>query len=681
MIDHYRNLDLKFFDHEVAADGERFSVQVEDSPVGAPAFSERVLVPAGLRERLQGLERRAFDGDEAALIAVGTEIGGLLLPPRARGYFASSLSRLQPQQGLRLRIKCSAVELDRMPWEFAYVERGLDDAGAALGRRGFIVGDNRLSIVRYELGSELVAAAEARPGAWRLLAVACEPSDRRDPDNPLQIELELENLRGALGEVKNIEIVGCRPPTRATMQDLLLAGAEIFHFAGHGEFVAAEAPGGASEAYLLLQLDDGRSDQWKVDALAQRLASRGIQLAVLGACRSAQGDAASAWSGIAQSLIRAGIPAVIGMQYTVFDPSAIAFSKMLYRAWARGGELDEAVAEARGAIADLAGTGRDFATPVLYMRAGSMRVPTLQSAQAPAPERPSPAPPDLALTLAQIAQLYDYKLVHDALHSARTGPFSLIQLRCPAFPAGTTAREIAKHARDLRMRLQDVRRVAEQGRCDATLMQEIVEEFDGAIACLEQALAERSFDQLEDALAAFDTLLNTQPARVDTWMMALAKGLMLEPLVDFLRGVGDAADLQVADEMRHCGEQLRKGAAMHTICQSIDNRLSVIRKAAEAQRFREIRRQWKPLSDSLTRILPDWTADGGDRLRKNTLELDRGVAANDQPAAEAVFDDFCGDFDYGFYTVDSDLKQLCGEMKERTATSLAGAGNRRSAGG
>ena len=675
MIDHYANLDLKFFNYEASADGEHFCVQVESSPVGAPAAPEKVRVPPGLQGRLADLERRAFDADEAALIAIGTEIGDLMLPPHARAYFIGSLSKLRPEQGLRLRIKCGAVEIDRIPWEFAYVERGLDGAGVAMGRRGFIAGDTRLSIVRYELGSQLVTPAEGRPGGWRLLAVACEPDDLRDPDNPLQVEQELDNLRGAVADMRGIEVIACSPPTRETMQGLLLDGAEIFHFAGHGEFRKSPAPGGRSEAYLLLKLADGRSDRWDVDALAQRLASRGIQLAVLGACRSGQTDALSPWAGIAPSLIRAGIPAVIGMQYTVFDASAIAFSKMLYRAWARGSEIDEAVAEARSAIADLDGTGRDFATPVLYLRLPSLKVPALRVAEA----RPADPPPDLTGTLAQIAQLYDYKLVHDALHSARTGPFSLIQLRCSEFPAGTTGREIAKHARDLKMRLQDVRRVAEQGRCDATLMQEVVEEFSGAIDSLEKALADKANEQLEDALAAFDTLLNTQPPRVDTWMMSLADGLKLDPLITFLSGLGADADLQAAAEMRHRGEQLRKGAAMHTICQSIDNRLTVIRKAADAQRFREIRRQWKPLSDSLTRILPDWTADGGERLRRNTQELDRGVAANDQPATDAVFDDFCGDFDYGFYTVDSDLKQLCGEIKERTATSLAGAGGRRAA--
>lgn len=669
MISQYIPFDIRLFNHEAGADGEHFCVQVE-SRIGEQATPERVTVPPGFQDRLSLLERRQFDDDDAALIAIGTEIGALMLPPGARAFFHAALSNLREGEGLRLRIKCAEVELDRIPWEFAYVERGLDGAGSAMQRRGFIVGDTRLSIVRYVIGAAFFAPIARRTLGWRLLAVACEPDDLRDPDNPLQIERELGNLRSAVEAAGGIKVTHCQPSTREALQDLLLGGAEIFHFAGHGEFRPAAVAGGQALACLMLQRADGCADEWEVDQLAQRLASKGIQLAMIGACRSAQTDGLNSWAGIAPSLVRAGIPAVIGMQYTVYDASAIAFSKMFYSAWARGCEIDEAVAEARSAIADL-GRGRDFATPVLYMRVPSLRI-DIRVEEPDHEQRDDQDKQRLKQTLAQIAQLYDYKLVHDALHSARMGPFALIQLRCAEYPAGSTAREIAKHARDLKMRLQDVRRVVDQARCDATLMQEIESEFSGAVASLDQALTDRAGEQLEDALAAFDTLLTTQPARVDTWMVALAKGLNLDPLVAFLRGMGADADVQVAEALRHRGERLRKGAAMHSVCQSIDNRLAVIRKAAEAQRFREIRRQWRPLSDALARILPDWTADGGDRLRRNTDELDRGVAANDQPATDAVFDDFCGDFDFGFYTLDSDLKQLCGEMREDTAASFAG---------
>lgn len=676
MFAQYVNLDLKLYGYSRSEEVERFRVLVEHSEVGEQQLADEVAMPLGFREQLVRLERRAFDRDEAALAEIGIELGKMLLPPGARRFFFSSLSRLQPQQGLRLRIKCASVELDGIPWEFAFLERGIDGVDVQLGGRGFIARDTRISIARYELGSQLAVPPRPTRERWRLLAVACEPQDRRDPDNPLQTDHELSNLRDALTDVDSIEIVHCVPATRAALQDVLLDGAEIFHFAGHGEFRRAEG-GARSDAYLLLEQADGRSDPWEVDALAQRLANKGIRIAVLGACKSAQTDGANSWAGIAASLVRAGIPVVIGMQYTVYDASAIAFSKVLYRAWTKVSTIDEAVAEARSAIVDLGPeVGRDFATPVLYMRLANseeldLKPPVRDARPATSPVPPAPPRPsaDLGVVVARVGVLYDYKLVHDALHSARMGPYSLIQLRSTDFPGGSTVREFGNHCRELKMRLQDIRRVAEQGRCDAALMQEIIEEFAGATASLEQALADRDSDRLEDALAAFDTLLGAQPSRVDTWMVALAQQIELGGLIEFLSGLG--VDVQALDEMRHRGERLRKSAAIHTLCQSIDNRLGVIRKAAEAQRFREIRRQWKSLSESLVRVLPDWSPDGSERLRQYTEDLGRSVAASDEPATCAVFEEFCADFDYGFYTVDSDLKQLCGEMKEDTAARMS----------
>lgn len=673
MIDEYLNLDLRLFGHQTLDDGgERFSVQVAASPVGEQAAAEGVLLPPGLRAELARLEARQLD--LAQTIALGQRIADLLLPPAARQFFLSSLARLDPAQGLRLRLRCESVELDGIPWEIAHLERGLGGAGSELGRRGFLVLDTRLSMVRREVCSQLLSPPRRQAERRRLLALMCEPADRRDPLRPLQVEQELAQLRDALQDLPGIELVSCPQATRQALSELLLDGADIFHFAGHGEFRRG-SEGSPAQAYLLLQRDDGRSDEWQVDELALRLASKGIQLALLGACRSAQRDGRSAWAGIAPSLARAGIPAVIGMQYTVFDASAVAFSRRLYRAWARVRTLDEAVAEARGAILDVEGdTGRDFATPVLYLHEagaaeGAKRVVPAPAAAAAAPE---PAADDLSPLLDLLAEVYDYKLVHDALHSIRTREFNLIVLRREEFPGGSTLREFGSHARELRKRLLDVRRVAAQGRCESALMGEIADEFAAALALLDQALQQQATETLEDAIAAFETLLSTQPVRVDTWMNSLAQRLELERMVEFLRSLplSDADTAAAVEELRQLGEKLRQSAMLHSQCQAIDSRLAVIRKSGEPERFREIRRQWKQLAVTLDKVLPLWNPADLEALRSASAQLSAGVAANDEQLAREAFDTLCNDFDYGFYTIDSDFKQLCGRMKEQAEARL-----------
>ncbi len=371
MIDHYANFDLKFFNHEGGADGEHFCVQVENSPVGAPAAPEKVQLAIGLQERLADLEARRFDDDLAALIELGTEIGALMLPPRARDYFTSSLSRLRPDQGLRPAHQVRrGPSSTASPGRFAYVERGLDDAGTAMGRRGFIANDTRLSIVRYQLGSQLVTPAEGRPGGWRLLAVACEPDDVRDPDNPLQVEQELDNLRDAVADMRGIEVVACHPPTRETMQGLLLDGAEIFHFAGHGEF-----PQGTGRGRPFRGLSAPEAGRRTLRPLGRRRA------------RAAPGQPRHPARHAGRLPLRpdrcdqllGGHRAVAdprrhpgGDRHAVHGPSTPARSRSrrcLYRAWARG-QRDRRGGGPRRAARSPTSTApaRDFATPVLYLR-------------------------------------------------------------------------------------------------------------------------------------------------------------------------------------------------------------------------------------------------------------------------------------------------------------------------
>jgi hypothetical protein len=668
MLASYLNFDLRLFDHEALPDGsERLRVQVADSPIGELADAETVTLPADLRPRLGALERRELDG--AAMVALGGELGAALLPPTARGIFQMSMARLAPSQGLRLRLRCEAVALDALPWEVAHVSFGA--GAAAADRRDFLVLNTRLSLVRREVCVQPLNPAQRSGAGRRLVALMCEPADRRDPARPLEVERELAQLREALSAVDGIELAPCGPGTRQALADLLTGGADVFHFAGHGEF-RADAPAGG-QACLLLQHADGTTDRWPTAEMALRLANKGIQLAVLGACRSAQRDGRSAWAGIAPSLARAGIPAVIGMQYTVFDASALAFSRRLYYSWSRGVSLDQAVAEARLEICDVPGdTGRDFATPVLYLREDGPRAQTVPPPLVSVGRAPAGAPDGLSPVVALLAELYDYKRVHDALHSVRTREFNLILLRRGEFPGGSTLREFTSLARELRKRLLDLRRVAGDGRCDEALMAAIVEEFDATLATLDEAVDGHSTELLEDAIAAFESLLSTQPVRVDTWMSSLAQRLEIERMVQYLRTLplSGQATAAAIDELHQLGERLRRHAMLHSQCQALDNCLAVVRKTPEADRFRELRRQQRPMAVQLAKLLPLWNAADVDTLRACGERLARSVAAQDEAGACDAFDALCDDFDYGFYTVDADFKQLCNRMIEQAEAQL-----------
>jgi len=94
-----------------------------------------------------------------------------------------------------------------------------------------------------------------------------------------------------------------------------------------------------------------------------------LRLAVLNACEAGRIDPADPFGGIADTLVRRGIPAVIAMQFEISDTAAIEFAPALYGALAAGRPVDAAVAEARKAI--YAVSPVEWATPVLHLRAGN----------------------------------------------------------------------------------------------------------------------------------------------------------------------------------------------------------------------------------------------------------------------------------------------------------------------
>jgi hypothetical protein len=133
------------------------------------------------------------------------------------------------------------------------------------------------------------------------------------------------------------------------------------------------------EGAIVLESSDGNPQLMSADQLAVNLRGRGVQLVVLGACQTGRRDQENVWSGVVAALMRTGIPAALAMQYTIWDDSAIAFSRSFYKALAAGLQLDQAVTAGRIAVFNLChplqddprkgGYWRDWGVPVLYYRA------------------------------------------------------------------------------------------------------------------------------------------------------------------------------------------------------------------------------------------------------------------------------------------------------------------------
>lgn len=295
----------------------------------------------------------ALPADDAQ--AAGAALFDAVFAGDVLGCFRRSLDiAAQGGKGLRIRLRLAETpELADLPWESMYDRtRGV-----------FLALSRETPLVRY---LDLPEPADTlRPELrLRVLAVIASPSDYP----PLDMEREVKNLNMALAdlEARNVVTVDrLDPPTVEALQAQLLKHEyHILHFLGHGAFDAD-----AGDSVLLLTGPDGRGEAVSGETFATLVRDqRSLRLAVLNACEGALGGERDPYSGVAQRLLRGGVPAVIAMRSAISDKAAIALARSFYGALAAGAAVDEAMAEARKTLYS-GGFAGEWATAVLYMRA------------------------------------------------------------------------------------------------------------------------------------------------------------------------------------------------------------------------------------------------------------------------------------------------------------------------
>jgi CHAT domain-containing protein len=348
------------FDVEIETCGAgRYEIQVLSAPVGPTRSLPLAFDPAGLNLQAM-LERiKVGDVDAALLTAVGQRLHAFLFPERIRAaYLASREAARRTNRGLRLALRLHQTELAVLPWELLY-----DPQEAC-----FLALSGHTSLVR-SLSGALVSPLQPALPPWRLLLVTASPQDWPR----LDVEQERETILGAVAplvQAGQMRVECLDHATPAALLAALRAGHHWLHFIGHGEFV--DPAGGA----LVLERDDGTGRRLGVDALRHLLPEAHVRpedrlrMVVLNACATAQVGIAPGTRGLAQTLVRAGLPTALGMGRPVADASARAFSTGFYGALAeRGGPFSLAVTEGRRRVMVETGLHNgDWAVPVLFER-------------------------------------------------------------------------------------------------------------------------------------------------------------------------------------------------------------------------------------------------------------------------------------------------------------------------
>jgi hypothetical protein len=349
-------------------DAESYAVELRYSPPRSDADIR--LVPKG-----PAFVR--FDLDRLRLLTPDTAEYGQLLSrtlfadPAVLTAFKETCVNAQSHNvplRVRLLISSSAPKLHALRWETLRDPR---EEYASL----LLTGDHVL-FSRY-LDSLDWRPVHARPqNALRALVVIANPADLgnqpgRWPFKPIDVEGELSRAEAGLAKIAVTTLGSGGSAHLENIIAHLRDGHDILYLVCHGALVRGEPR-------LWLEDEAGDADVVAGSELVDRLRElpQTPGLVVLASCQSAgmgeeaRSDDGGVLAALGPRLADAGVPAVLAMQGNITMRTVAEFMPVFFKELQRDGQIDRAVAVARGAIRERP----DNWTPVLFMRLRSGRI-------------------------------------------------------------------------------------------------------------------------------------------------------------------------------------------------------------------------------------------------------------------------------------------------------------------
>ena len=374
--------DYLDFDVAVTREGQGYAAHVLSSPVGevsAPSPSPSLATDLAQFMIAVGPPRVVLEaaraGGGAGRSTSRSTAAGSVTPssPERWGRPSGTVSTAARADGrdLRLRLRLDAVpDLDPVPWEYLY--------DTTLGR--FLTLSQETPIVRLLDSLERPPAVRVE-APLRVLVMISSPSDLPE----LAVDRERQLLMATTGDLVasgRLTVTVLEEATLTALQRALLDDFHVFHFIGHGGFDQD-----AQEGVLVLEREDGTAHRVSGARLGTLLHdARTMQLAVLNACEGARTSGRDAFSGVAQALVRQGLPAVVAMQTEISDRAALVFSHEFYYFLTRGLGIDAAICEVRKAMA-VSDEASEWGTAVL-LRSGADQPFSFTAGAAAGAERP-----------------------------------------------------------------------------------------------------------------------------------------------------------------------------------------------------------------------------------------------------------------------------------------------------
>lgn len=660
----YRDFDL-----EIAKQGDQVVLRVLRSSEG-----EDQTVVTVSASSLQDLD------ETGELAGLDERIGRCLLSDAVGERWAASAATAdQAGEGVRLRIMVQDETLAGIVWEAARVR----DKWLALRPQ--------TPVVRYVPAPRATPALSVR-GPLRMLVlvgaggeaglVSLDYSNERD-----QLNAALQPLV----EDKSLELCWAEGAvTPQALQDVLRRfQPHALHYIGHGTYDPATKAG---FLYLARPKPGGGMTYYQVSTtdLALLLDGSPIRFAFLNACQTGQ-----TISGMAGALVRAVLPAALGMRTDVPDQAAAAFAGAFYRALADGWPVDAAVVEGRRLLAMQHGTNTStWAIPVLYMRSADGVLFDLAPALLAARDANSaslglramaqlvsdPAlkaaiatsEGDLSVACEQIETLTAYKAVHDLMQQLHDR-FKLVEESKKRVPSDETAWDgLMLAGPELITSLDDVVEktnaapfAAEEAAWLGQLLSIRTE--------LQGALDDSNYYQLDQALKRLDRVLAKVPVQINARLVAVAQGLRLPAVTRAVQSILENLPAQQADQpvvaqlqnlasaLVRLNDTIAGLAVSHNALQRLEDDLRYVQQSMD-QDLSQLELLWPDIGPNGQSVYGDGSGSWALELQKSHALLDQALLEKNPVQIRRSFGRYRSQVLRRFNQVDVDLHAVCDEL-------------------
>ncbi|HJZ97851.1 MAG TPA: CHAT domain-containing protein, partial [Candidatus Solibacter sp.] len=325
------------------------------------AYFKIVGLNRSIRDYVNGVSQKEPPKGQK-LIEIGGDIFSRLFPGDIQRLYDAARAA-QANSRLNVILTSDHTWVADLPYEFAH-----DPV------RDTFLSTSEVNFTRNIITSVPADGRGVHPPPLRMLVIVAQPLGLAHLSGDQEQEAIRSGFKGLIDAgLATVEVHNNATPESTLRVLERCEPFDVVHFIGHGLF--QEEKDGAVKVGLVFQDAGGRAQIVNSQQAQKLFCRRGIRLMFLNACEtSREGKATRVGSsvfnrGVAQELVKGGIPTVVANQFSVLDVSATTFARHFYWSLANGSAIGDAARESRISVdLSIPDENIDWAVPVVFTR-------------------------------------------------------------------------------------------------------------------------------------------------------------------------------------------------------------------------------------------------------------------------------------------------------------------------